>query len=95
MSKYDKLLETFLQIPPPKDFTWSDLLTLMRGFGFEWKNPKGGSHGFFLNAEKGLIIKPAVRPHPQNTLKIYQIRLIKEKLFELKLIRAQNDKSLL
>ena len=86
MTKAKKLLAKFHKTPEPRDLTWDELCSVMRHYGFIWENPSGGSHGLFRNSEKGIVIKPAARPHPDPTIKVYQIKAYKAKLKELGLI---------
>lgn len=86
MTKAEKLLDKFLRVPEPRDLTWDELCTVMKHCGFTWENPSGGSHGLFRNSETGIVIKPAARPHPDPTVKVYQIKAYKAKLKELGII---------
>ena len=64
MSTRDKLIERFKN--QPKDFTFNELVKLLRGFGFEMSN-KGktsGSRVRFTN-EKLKIIIDLHKPHAQ------------------------------
>lgn len=72
MGKRDKLPERLQK--KPKDFTWSELTTLLTGLGYrEFTGGKsGGSRRRFVHAEA-----PAIslhKPHPGNILKQYVIR---------------------
>ena len=82
MSRQEKLLRRFLS--RPEDFTFDELITLLKGFGYEQlKSGKtGGSRIAFFNQNSKRIIR-LHRPHPQNTLKRYQI-LELEKEFKSK-----------
>jgi len=82
MSRQEKLLRRFLG--RPKDFTFDELITLLKGFGYEqMKSGKtGGSRIAFFNQNSKRIIR-LHRPHPQNTLKSYQL-LELEKEFKSK-----------
>ncbi len=81
MSKHDKLLEKFLS--KAKDSTYSELKTLLGGFGYE-EDKKGkisGSKVQFINYEDDNVIV-AHKPHPKPILKTYMINQIIEKLAE-------------
>jgi hypothetical protein len=72
MSRQDKRLLRFLS--RPNDFTFSELISLLRGFGYT-KVKVGktrGSRVAFLNEKTQHIIR-LHKPHPQKTLKTYQI----------------------
>lgn len=82
MSKSDKLLARLLATPPPTDFTWDELVTLLRGKGFELLNAGGGgSARKFFHRAKGTLIM-LHEPHPQRTLKTYVIKEVIRKLEE-------------
>lgn len=86
MSRQTKLLRRFLS--RPKDFAFNELITLLRGFGYEqMKSGKtAGSRIAFLNERSKHIIR-LHRPHPQNTLKAYQILELEKDLKSKGLIR--------
>jgi predicted RNA binding protein YcfA (HicA-like mRNA interferase family) len=70
MSKKDKLLRRLRKIPPPKDFKWDELITLMRGAGFtEYCN--SGSH-YTFDHKSGYRFGIS-KTHPSGILKKYQI----------------------
>ncbi|HED4459936.1 type II toxin-antitoxin system HicA family toxin [Pasteurella multocida] len=84
MRKIDKLLEKLKKEPPPRDFTWNELRTLLSGLDFEEKQGNGSRVKF---------IHPSLRypislhkPHPGNELKIYIIEQVKSALDELNII---------
>jgi hypothetical protein len=79
MSRKDKLITRFLS--RPNDFTFAELITLLRGFGYkEMKVGKtGGSRVAFINEETLHIIR-LHEPHPQRTLKTYQILDLEKEL---------------
>jgi hypothetical protein len=70
MSRKDKLLER-LQTQP-KDFSWSELLTLMRSFDLEVLTGAGSARKF-RNPATGHQFN-IHQPHPSNILKAYQVR---------------------
>jgi len=64
----------------PKDFTFGELETLLKGFGFRLSNSgsTSGSAARFINFKTGHIIR-LHKPHPSPVLKQYLIKfLIKE-----------------
>lgn len=71
MPKKDKLLERLKNKPPPLDFRWDDLVTLMTraGFGYECT---GGSHYTFEHSSGFRFFMS--KTHPGGILKRYQIR---------------------
>ena len=70
MTKTDKLRQRLLS--RPKDFTWAELLLLMRSFGFELKVTGGSGRKFkHPDTHASLFIH---EPHPDKTLKSYQVR---------------------
>jgi len=81
MSKKDKLLLKFLEIPPRKDLTFKELSSLLISLGFE-KIEGSGSAVKFYNKEKDLLIN-LHKPHPSDILKVYIIKQIQHKLKEI------------
>lgn len=73
VSKNDKLEARLRRKPPPADFTWDELVTLMRSYGFDASCSGGGSHHRFFNAEHSFTAYIA-KPHPDNVMKRYQIK---------------------
>ncbi len=81
MSRKDKLLKKFLQIPIKKDLTFSELETLLLSCGFV-KLEGAGSAVKFYNKEKDLLIN-LHKPHPSDILKVYIVKQIREKIKEV------------
>lgn len=81
MSKKDKLLKKFLEIPPRKDLTFNELETILSSCGFI-KIDGVGSAVKFYNQEKDVMIN-LHKPHPSNILKVYLVKQIKTKLKEV------------
>jgi hypothetical protein len=70
MSRHEKLLHRLLS--KPKDFTWSELVSLMTAFGFEVERSSGSGRKFiYPETEATLFLH---EPHPSKVLKPYQIR---------------------
>ena len=74
MSRSDKLKKRFLA--RPKDFTYSELKTLLASFGYKEMQGVGSRVCF---AKKNHKIK-LHKPHPGNILKRYQIDLLTAEL---------------
>lgn len=74
MSGKEKLVSRFLS--RPKDFTWSELLSLLSGFGYVQADSgkTGGSRRKFLHPKAPMI--SLHKPHPGNLLKKYQIEQV-------------------
>ena len=70
MSKIDKLERRFLSIP--SDFQWSELVTLLKGYGYEEKNAQGSRRAFVKKNKKIFLHEP----HPDKTLCRQAIRQI-------------------
>jgi len=81
MSKKDKLLLKFLELPPKKDLTFSELNTLLAACGFE-KIEGTGSAVKFYHPQKDIMIN-LHKPHPSPILKVYLVKQIQAKLKEL------------
>lgn len=77
MSKKDKLLARLYSTPPPKSFSWDDLVTLMTRAGFQ-NHCEGGSH-FTFEHSTGLRVGIS-KTHPSGILKGYQVKAAKEAL---------------
>ena len=84
MSKRDKLLQRFLTLP--NDFTWQELVTMLKGFGYEQVSggKSGGSRVKFLHQSLPPI--SLHKPHPTPILKRYQLEQLQEILAEEGLI---------
>lgn len=76
MTKAEKLHNRFLS--RPKDFTYSELLRLLRNLGYK-EEQGSGSRVVFSNDHNKHHIK-LHKPHPGNVLKRYQIDLIIQEL---------------
>jgi len=81
MSKKDKLLKKFLQIPVLKDLTFQELETLLLSCGFVKIDGAGSSVKFF-HREKDILVN-LHKPHPSNILKIYLVKQIQLKIKEV------------
>jgi predicted RNA binding protein YcfA (HicA-like mRNA interferase family) len=75
VSKKDKLLKKLFATPPPKAFTWDELITVMTHAGFS-NVCDGGSHYTFEHTT-GLRISIS-KTHPAGLLKPYQVKAAKE-----------------
>jgi len=85
MIKKDKIIARFLTTP--KDFTFDELVKLFTILGFQTgnKGKTSGSRIEFIN--KDLDLKYfAHKPHPNNSIKTYVIKQIKEFLTQNKLL---------
>lgn len=84
MAKREKLLDKLLTCPI--DFTWDELSTVLKGFGYKQDNvgKTSGSRVRFISTEYPPIMLH--KPHPKPILKRYQIRQIIEMLRQEKLI---------
>lgn len=81
MSKKDKLLAAFMEIPPKKNLTWNDLVALMSALDFEQLEGDGSRVKFYHKAKDVMI--NLHKPHPDNILKTYLIKQIQDKLKEV------------
>lgn len=68
----------------PKDFTWDELETVMKGFGYKQLAGSGSRRKFYREETKALI--SLHQPHPGKILKAYQMRDVLNHLKEQKLI---------
>lgn len=83
MSKAQKRKERLTKSPPPKDFRWEELTTVMNDLGFDFEPcGGGGSHGHFvLRTDKDKTIY-TYRPHPSGLMYAIQLKEIVNKLKE-------------
>lgn len=81
MARKDKLIERLQQ--RPRDFSWEELVRLLRSLGFELvKGGKtSGSRQRFVHTTPGIVIS-LHRPHPHKELKNYQLDQVIEILRE-------------
>ena len=81
MTKKEKLLEKFLSKPLKRNLTFRELVTLFQSLGYELIN-KEGSRVAFLNKATGDIFDMH-QPHPDDTLKLYVVKIVQEKLKDI------------
>lgn len=79
MGRKDKLKARLFS--RPKDFTWSELQSLLNYYSFEMINGKGSRRKFVHTTTKILI--NLHEPHPEKVLKLYAVDQVIEKLIEL------------
>jgi predicted RNA binding protein YcfA (HicA-like mRNA interferase family) len=76
VSKKDKLLSKLYATPPPKGFSWEELVTVMTHAGFSYECT-GGSHYIFEHTMSGHRVSMS-KTHPSGILKPYQVKAAKE-----------------
>lgn len=69
MSKREKLLKRLAS--RPKDFTWSELVSLMRALGYELERSSGSGRKFIHPVTEATMF--IHEPHPAKVLKPYQV----------------------
>ena len=76
MSQVKKTIGKLQKKPPPKDFTWEELIKVLNYLGFESlpTGKTGGSRRKFVNNDN--IVISLHEPHPQKVLKAYQIEQV-------------------
>ena len=79
VGRKEKLLSRFLS--KPKDFSYTELKSLLNGFGYSGirTGKASGSRVAFVQEETKHIIR-LHKPHPLNVLKQYQLDYIEEEL---------------
>ena len=82
MSRREKLVERFKT--RPSDFTWDEMVSLLRGFGYVENSSSGSSRRTFNHANHPKI--KLHKPHPHNVVKMYAMDQVKETLEESGLI---------
>lgn len=81
MSKKDKLLRKFLARPLKRDLTYTELRTLLESLGYREIQGQGSRVSFYHERLDDML--DLHKPHPGNELKLYQVRLIQQKLREV------------
>ena len=81
MTVKKKLLKKFLDKPARKDLTFDELATLLKSLGYK-KIEGSGSRVKFFNKDTDDLIN-LHKPHPKNTLKVYIVKLLQDKLKEI------------
>ena len=81
MSRKNKLLKKFLEIPIRKDLTFNELSSLLLSCGYKKIEGSGSAVKFYHENKDHLI--SLHKPHPSNILKIYIIKQIQKKLKEV------------
>jgi hypothetical protein len=77
----DKQLKRILSKPPKKDITYRELESLLVGMGYQ-KVEGSGSRVSYYNSELDNLIE-LHKPHHGKELKVYQVKLIQERLKEI------------
>ena len=62
MSKHEKSLRRLQANPPPSDYKWSDLVSVLKGLGYRLVTGSGSRRKFY-NRERDLLII-CHEPHP-------------------------------
>lgn len=75
MSRIEKLMAMFNS--NPKDFTWDELLVILRHHGFEEQSGSGSRRRFLHSDGRSIHLH---EPHPQKIVKSYVIKLVKQYL---------------
>lgn len=85
MSRHQKLVDRLKQ--KPKDFTYPEVVRLMKGFGYEESNVgrTSGSAVAFVNKETQQLVR-LHKPHPGNIVKSYVVKNLLDHLTDQKLI---------
>ena len=85
MSGKEKIIERLLS--RPKDFSYDELVTLLKVFGYEEVRTgrTSGSRRASIHISNGHIIR-LHKPHPDNIMRMYQIDYIIDELLQEKLI---------
>jgi hypothetical protein len=79
MIRHEKLIAKLLRVP--RNFTYDELVTLLRGFGYreEERGRTSGSAVMFFNSKLNDKIM-FHRPHPEKEIKQYILLMLIEKL---------------
>lgn len=85
MSTAEKLLGKLISKPIPRDFLWTDLVTLLRKLGYQEISGNGSRRKFIHLDTKKIIAMH--EPHPDKNLRVYQVGLVVDSLKEAGLIK--------
>jgi hypothetical protein len=78
MAKKEKLLKKFLYKPPKRNLTFRELETLFQNLGYEIINKEGSRVAFWNKTTRDIF--DLHQPHPDDTLKLYVVKKVQEKL---------------
>lgn len=78
MSVTKKLLDKLTTEPPPRNFHWDDLVSLLRRLGYQEITGSGSRRKFIHSGTNHILILH--EPHPHHDLKIYQVRIVVDAL---------------
>ena len=81
MTKREKLLDKFLSKPLKRNLTFRELTTLFQILGYALIN-KEGSRVAFWNKATGDVFDMH-QPHPDDTLKLYVVKKVQDKLNDI------------
>ncbi len=86
MTQFEKLLKRFLS--KPKDFTFKEMKKLLKGLGYrEIKSgATAGSRVAFFHDDFRHIIR-IHKPHPEKTMKRYQLDFIEDELKKREILK--------
>jgi len=83
MTQVDKIINRFLQTPPLKDLTFEELTKVMAHYSYLLDEKGSGSRVLYFNEETKDKLR-IHKPHPGNILKTYVVKIVQEKLKELR-----------
>lgn len=78
MSRFEKLLERLFQKQYPKDFTFNELVFLMKHFGYDVRQGSGSRVSFGPNDFGDRLFLHVPHGSTENVLKKYQVEQIKD-----------------
>lgn len=86
----ERQLKRFLLMP--KDFSYDELIKLLKSFGFEKRaaGKTSGSRVRFVNPEFPEYPVLFHKPHPGNTIKLYVLKNVLTVLFECDLLKHED-----
>lgn len=90
MSKRGKLLRKFFAKPLKRDLTYTELRTLLESLGYREIQGQGSRVSFYHEQLDDVL--DLHTPHPGNELKVYQVRLVQQKLREIIQILEQEER---
>ena len=75
MTKRDKLEQRLYTLP--SDFTWDNLISVLKGHGYILHNGKGSRRKFIHKSKEMINLH---EPHPSGIMPVYALKQVIEKL---------------
>ena len=84
MAQADKIIEKIKAKPTPSNIRWDELVLALKHLGYEMILNKGSGRKFYCAQKDNMI--SLHQPHPDNEVKPFYIKLVRETLIDIGLI---------